>query len=90
MESLTDLTEEPQDCPPDSPDAIRCATPTPNTPDPNPWPQIAAEHCYPKLMAQWTSLEDSLPTHHMFQRCTSPDLDELDRYVCMLQVIKGY
>lgn len=31
------------------------------------WDQIASEHCYPKLMAHWSSVTQSLPTFHLFK-----------------------
>ncbi|XP_019864368.1 PREDICTED: KAT8 regulatory NSL complex subunit 3-like [Amphimedon queenslandica] len=31
------------------------------------WDQIASEHCYPKLMAHWSSITQSLPTFHLFK-----------------------
>ena len=37
------------------------------SPTTHPWEQIASEHCYPKLMAQWSSINQSLPIYHIFQ-----------------------
>ena len=53
---------------------------------PNTWSQVANEHCYPKLMAQWTSLDQPLPTYHIFQQCRTNDGDT-DRWVCQELII---
>lgn len=40
------------------------------------WDQIASEHCYPKLMAHWSSISQSLPTYHLFQPKEREELGE--------------
>ena len=57
-------SKEQLDCPPPSSSLSAGATPSPSPV--NPWPQISDEHCYPKLMAQWTNLEHPLPIQHIF------------------------
>ena len=61
----------------------------------NSWEQIAAEHNYPRLMAQWSSAPQSLPTCHLF----APRTDEEDeRYgrrkramnPCVIQLCRAY
>lgn len=44
------------------------------------WDQISSEHCYPKLMAQWSTTGQSLPTCHLFQS-TESEPGPADRYV---------
>ena len=52
----------------------------------NSWEQIAAEHNYPRLMAQWSSAPKSLPTCHLFAPRTNKD-DE--RYGCCKRAVNS-
>lgn len=37
------------------------------TPPLDQWDQISSEHCYPKLMAHWSSTGTPLPTFHLLK-----------------------